>query len=141
MENAATAVTAATAATSFTSTPPQRQDDRLAMFYHVTDTEEGTGVVEHIVRFMSSSTEVLLFANAFPLISKQLVHAYENTASFNGWEIIIAPPPPSSPTKKMICQSKRMPTTHMMTLRTLIQFRQRQRHRHRTTQRHGWLQR
>lgn len=92
MENAATAVTAVTAATSFTSTPPQRQDDRLAMFYRVTDTEEGTGVVEHIVRFMSSSTEVLLFANAFPLISKQLVHAYENTASFNGWEIIIGPP-------------------------------------------------
>jgi hypothetical protein len=97
MENAAAtaAVTAATAAPNFTSTPPQRQDDIniLALFYHVTDTEEGTGVVEHIVRFMSSSTEVLLFANAFPLISNQLVHAYENAASFNGgWEIIIGSP-------------------------------------------------
>ena len=29
---------------------------------------------------------------AFPLISKQLVQAHENTASFNGWKINIGSP-------------------------------------------------
>ena len=97
----------------------------------------GNGVVENIVSFISSSTEVLLFAGAFPLLSKRLVHAYENAASFNGgWEIIIGSPL-SSPIMKMICQLKHTPMMHMTTLRTLIQFRRRRQHR--TPQRHCWL--
>ena len=75
------------------ATTAGQQDEWSALFYLIT--KEGTGklsgngVVENIVSFISSSTEVLLFASAFPLLSKQLVHAYENAASFNGgWEII-----------------------------------------------------
>lgn len=80
------------------ATTAGQQDEWSALFYLIT--KEGTGklsgngVVENIVSFISSSTEVLLFASAFPLLSKRLVHAYENAASFNGgWEIIIGSPP------------------------------------------------
>ena len=81
---AAAAVAAAAAAPCCATT--QRQDD--IMFYDITV----PGIIEHVVEFMSSPTEVLLFACACRQITKQVVHAYENTASFNGWEIIIGSP-------------------------------------------------
>ncbi len=79
------------------ATTAGQQDERSVLFYLTTKKGagklSGAGVVENIVSFMSSSTEVLLSADAFPLLSKRLVHAHENSASFNGgWEIIIGSP-------------------------------------------------
>jgi hypothetical protein len=79
------------------ATTAGQQDERSVLFYLTTKKGagklSGAGVVENIVSFMSSSTEVLLSAGAFPLLSKRLVHAHENSASFNGgWEIIIGSP-------------------------------------------------
>ena len=82
---AATSAAAARPAHGVAATQRQDDDNNIMSIFRASSVND---VLDHIAGFMSTST-LLLFASAFPVLSYSLVQASDKAASAHGWEIII----------------------------------------------------